>query len=409
MPRLSTTEPVSTMGSGGPEASSTGRRRLLAAVAEIAPLLQAEADQSDQAGRLSPRSVEALRSHDLWRMRLCRERGGLELSITDQIAVLAALAEVDTSSAWCTMVANSSVGVLAATMPDATLDQLFGDGVPTCSIVAAPGGKATRVEGGYRLTGMWRLASGIHHATWVHVPALIDGDPSRLLTFAVPVAEIQVQDSWHVVGLSGTGSSDFTADECFLPEVLAGREGNSYGQLRGERRYDLIGFDRVESYEHLAFALGVSRRALSELRQNLATMPSSRHTADREVVHNQLARATLELHAIEALTHTTYAKIDAAATGRTDAWNPLDVHLPRALAVWATESALNHTQLAFQRTGAPALHGPNILDKLVRDMSVAATHIMVDDTAVASYGQHLLETADLRSAPGGPARSSHAR
>lgn len=406
MPTLSST-PSATTTDGA--AASADLRALLAAVAEIAPLLQAEADRSDREGRLSPRSVEALRSNDLWRMRLCRERGGLELSITDQIAVLAALAEVDTSSAWCTMVANDSVGVLGATMPDATLDHLFADGVPTCSIVAAAGGKAVREDGGYRLTGTWRLASGIHHATWVLVPALADGDPSRLLTLAVPVADVEVQDSWNVVGLSGSGSSDFTADGCFLPDVLAGREGNPYGQLRGERRYDLIGFDRVESYEHLAFAIGVSRRALRELRHNLAVMPSGRHTADREVVHDQLARAALELHAIEALTATTYARIDAAATGDTAAWDQLDVHLPRALAVRATESALDCVQLAFRRTGAPAVRSPNVLDKLVRDMSVAATHAMVDDTAVARFGQHLLETDDLRTAPAAPFGSSRAR
>ena len=49
--------------------------------------------------------------------------------------------------------------------------------------------------------------------------------------------------------------------------------------------------------------------------------------------------------------------------------------------------------LPFSAPGGPALHGPNVLEKLLRDMSVAATHFMVDDSGLASYGQHLIETS----------------
>ncbi|HEY0813095.1 MAG TPA: hypothetical protein VGE11_07420 [Pseudonocardia sp.] len=370
-------------------------QQLLSSVAEVADLLTAEAPDSDARGRLSARSVEALRSRGLWRLRLCRELGGLELPITSQIRVLAALAAEDTASAWCSMVANSSVAVLGATMPDAAVRRVFADGVPACSIVAAPGGKAVRVEGGHRLTGTWRLASGIHHAQWVHAAAHIDGDPSRLLPFAIPAHEVEVLDSWHVIGLAGTGSNDFRLVDHFLPDELAGRADNPYGQLRGSRRYDLIGFDRIEAYEHLAFALGVTRRALAELRMHLAALPPGKHTGDREVVQSQLGLAVLQMQGIEAHAMTVYGRIDAAAAGTRQAWLDQDVHVPRALAAHATRTALDATHLAFQRAGATALHGPNILEKLLRDMSVAATHVMVDDVATARYGQHLLETADL--------------
>ena len=198
-----------------------------------------------------------------------------------------------------------------------------------------------------------------------------------------------------MIGLAGTGSNDFRLADHFLPDSLAGHEENPYGQLRGSRRYDLIGLDRLEAYEHLAFALGVTRRALAELRRHLADMTAGRHTGDREVVQSQLGAAVIQMQAVEAYAMATYGRIDAAATGDARAWRDQDVHVPRALAARATQGALEATHLAFQRAGAPALHGPNILEKLLRDMSVAATHVMVDDGAVARYGQHLLETADL--------------
>ena len=87
--------------------SSDGDRDVLPGITAIAGTLRAGAASSDANGRLADASVEALRSQGLWRMRPCRELGGLELSIVAQISALAAIAAEDASSAWCTMVANN--------------------------------------------------------------------------------------------------------------------------------------------------------------------------------------------------------------------------------------------------------------------------------------------------------------
>lgn len=374
--------------------------RLLAAVADIAEILARHAERSDTDGRLAPPTVKALRAHGLWRMRLCRELGGLELPIATQIRVLAALAAADTSSAWCTMIANSSVAVLGATMPSAAIDRVFADGVPACTIVAAPSGKAIPTEGGYTLTGTWRMASSIRHADWIHATTYVEGDPSRPLPVALPAHDVELLDSWNVVGLGGTGSQDFWLHEYFVPCELAGDEGIVRGQQRGTRRYDQVDLENLESYEHLAFALGVARRALAELQQLFAGGAAGRFTADREVVQVQLGRATVRLQAVEATAVEVYDRVDAAAAGQELAWTSADRHLPRALAAWATETALECVQLAFQRAGAAALQRPNILEKLLRDMNVAATHVMVGDNAFSSHSHHLVEFSDLEDRRG---------
>lgn len=378
---------------------------LLAAVRQIAGTLAAGAEQSDREGRLADESVAALRSHGLWRMRLCRELGGFELPIVAQIQVLAALAAEDASSAWCTMVANDAVAVLGATMPSPAIDRIFADGVPACSIAAAPGGVATPAEGGYVLNGTWRLASAVHHARWIHATALVERDPSRLLPLALPAGDVEILDSWHPVGLGGTGSNDFKLTDYFLPAELTGREGDPYGQVRGTRRYDLDDLDSIESYEHLAFAIGVGRRALRELRLILAKASFGRDIADREVVQAQFGQAVVKLQSAEALAYSLYARVDAAAAGQ-GGWPYPDRHVPRALAAWATGLALECVQLAFHRSGAAVLRRPNALEKLLRDMSLAATHVVVDDAAFASCAQYLIETggplglADKASNPG---------
>jgi indole-3-acetate monooxygenase len=368
------------------------RDELLAAAASIAETLQSGADESDRQGKLSDEAVAALRTRGFWRLSLCRELGGLELPIIHQIEILAALAEIDASSAWCTMVANNGVAMLGATMPDVAIERIFADGIPPCSIVAAPGGVATPVEGGFRLSGTWRLASSIRHATWVHATAFVERDPSRLLPLAIPVRDVEVLDSWNVVGLSGTGSNDFKLTDYFLPAELAGREDGPYRPIRGKFHYDRVDVEHVACYEHLAFAIGMARRALRELRAMLAKPFPGRYICDREVVQEELGEAVVKVQAVEALANTVFARVGAAAAGQQQSWSTSERHLPRSIAAWATSLALECVQLAFRRSGLGALHKPNIFEKLLRDMSVAATHVVVDDSAFPSYAQHLIET-----------------
>ena len=136
----------------------------------------------------------------------------------------------------------------------------------------------------------------------------------------------------------------------------------------------------------------MGRRALKELRGLLAKPVPGRHICDREVVQEELGRAVVQLQAVEALAYSVFARIDAAAAGESRSWPASDRHLPRSLAAWATALALECVQLAFRRAGLSALHKPNIFDKLLRDMSVAATHVVVDDSSFPSYAQHLMET-----------------
>ncbi len=373
-----------------PADEETQTRRLLAAVDSIASVVEDGASESDRQGQLTDKTVTALRDHGFWRMRLCRELGGMELTVASQIRVLAALAAVDTSSAWCTMVANSAVATLGATMSQSAVERIFASGVPACSVAAAPAGVAIPGTDGYRLTGTWRLASSIHHAEWLHAVVFVDGDPSRPLPVAIPAHDVEVLDTWHVVGLAGTGSNDFTLTDYQLPPELVGRAGNPRDLLRGSRRYDLLALDDLESCEHLAFAIGVARRALDELLAVLSRGPFGAF-GDREVVQVQLGEAMVSLEAMEATAHAVYKRVDAAAAGDASAWSEAERHLPRAVSVWATKRALEVVQLAFQRSGGAALHRPNIFEKLLRDMSVAATHVMVDDGALAAHAHRNLE------------------
>ena len=70
---------------------------------------------------------------------------------------------------------------------------------------------------GYRVSGRWAFASGCQHADWLFGNCVQDkaGTP-ELRTVVFSPAEIEIQDTWSVSGLCGTGSHHFLADNVLI-------------------------------------------------------------------------------------------------------------------------------------------------------------------------------------------------
>jgi acyl-CoA dehydrogenase len=89
-------------------------------------------------------------------------------------------------------------------------------------------GTATKVDGGYRVSGRKIFASGCPVGDVLVTSAVYD-DPENgatVLHFPVPFkAEgVRLLDTWHVMGMRGTGSQDVELDKVFVPDAaIAGR------------------------------------------------------------------------------------------------------------------------------------------------------------------------------------------
>jgi 3-hydroxy-9,10-secoandrosta-1,3,5(10)-triene-9,17-dione monooxygenase len=88
---------------------------------------------------------------------------------------------------------------MVTNLPEAAQDEVFGaspDAV-VCGVFM-PGGTATPVEGGHRLTGQWNFASGCDHAGHAVLSGSVqdaDGAVSGLASFLVRRAEFEIDES----------------------------------------------------------------------------------------------------------------------------------------------------------------------------------------------------------------------
>lgn len=175
--------------------------------------------------------IDVLSEAAIFRMLIPREFGGLEVDLDVAIEVTAEISRADASTGWQVLVGSSNQYFLGI-LPESTMRTAMS--VPGGALVRgalAPKGVAQPVEGGYRLTGCWPLASGSYEAHWVPAGFLVmdENDPRRLPNGArdIRVAvlrpeDVRWYDTWDAVGLRGSQSQDFEVSDLFVPEEWTG-------------------------------------------------------------------------------------------------------------------------------------------------------------------------------------------
>jgi alkylation response protein AidB-like acyl-CoA dehydrogenase len=383
-----------------PKQQESKRKDLLARVEGIAQILQASGGKSDELATLAPEAVAALRGAGLFQLKLPEVVGGLEADPVTEMLVLEAIAYNDFTSGWCTMVGATGVGSLGAFLPQTGLDRVFAGGhIPTAAISFFPAGRGVRENGGYRVSGRWRFNSGIRHSEWVLGGTVIEGTEKEnygkpLVIFAAfPTADVTIYDNWRdVVGLKGTGSCDCSVENYFLPEELSFVwDLLDPKPRRGGPSYLFPPFSFVAK-EHGSVAIGAARRAVDELIKIAATTRGTFRSSkldERQVVQRKIGEADLKIRSIRALMHERYDELYRKAS----AGRPLegaDIAEVRAMAVYATDIAIDVATTAYHFAGNTGLRHPHILGRLLRDLNTAGLHQVMSDTAYENHGKFRL-------------------
>jgi len=216
---------------------------MTAKAAALVPLLRAKAAEIEREGRIPDEVLAAIDAAQLFRLRTPKRFGGFEADIRTYMDVVAELGRGCGSTSWIGFISIATVWI-AALFPDEAQREVFA-GNPDVRFMGALGmtARARTADGGYRLDGKWAYASNCLHAHWAVLSApLPQGDtvvPSILLA---PMRELAIEESWHVVGMRGTGSHTVIAKDIFVPahralptEILA--QGRSPRTNRDESVY----------------------------------------------------------------------------------------------------------------------------------------------------------------------------
>jgi indole-3-acetate monooxygenase len=318
---------------------------------QIADLARGLADQIDVDRRLPAELVGALRDSGLLRAGAPVEVNALELAPGIALRCAEEVARGDTSAGWCVSIAITT-SLLVAYLPTGSRDELFGDGRGVAAGVWAPHGKARPTPGGVVVTGRWAFCSGITHADVMFAGCLIEDRPAVV---ALPTAQLQILDTWHTLGLRGTGSHDAAADDVFVPDerVVSIFDGPLIN--RPLYRFPPFGFFAACI---TAAAMGNARAAIEdfiELAGAKKGVASTRTLAQRPTIQAAVAAAESALEAARAL---YYQAIDTVWRASQDE-SPVPVEARTRLRLAATHgvrTAAEVVRTMYDLAGGSAIY-----------------------------------------------------
>jgi 3-hydroxy-9,10-secoandrosta-1,3,5(10)-triene-9,17-dione monooxygenase len=372
--------------------------------------LRNQASVSAEERRLSETSAKILRETGVMRLIQPARYGGLEADPRCFVEAMMAAAEYDGAAGWVLGVVgvhNWHIGLY----DDSVQEEVWGDDPDTwISSSYNYVGQATRVDGGFRLTGRWGFSSGCEHAQWVFVGGFVlddDGRPVEMRHFLLPRADYEIIDVWNVAGLCGSGSNDIKVADAFVPD----RHSMSWPDLKAQRcpgaavntsplfqvpwgsmflnavTAPLVGMARGMLQESVSM---VKQRVSGYIPPGPATGPFDAKRIWPAVTMAKLAEASSQVDAARVQMLDNLGDVYSYVTAGEPV--PLDVRArARRDQVMAATRATDAANTIFSLAGGRGLSLKSPIQRLWRDAQAGSHHVVNgSDQALTAYGAYLM-------------------
>lgn len=198
---------------------------LIAAAHDMISRLRERALECDRTGRIPDATIQDLIDARLFEITKPRRYGGYEMGWDVFGDVVMEIGAGCGSTGWVFSVLGQHP-LLANRIGIDLMDEIWNDN-PDALIAASKhlSGSFRKVEGGYVGSGVSTFASGCLHSDWVLVGGAPVEDSDEVLGPMLPIGDVEIMDTWHSIGLNGTGSHHVKYDEIFVPDHRARSPG----------------------------------------------------------------------------------------------------------------------------------------------------------------------------------------
>jgi indole-3-acetate monooxygenase len=366
-------------------------------VRSLLPTIRARRHDIEEARRLPADLAKALRETGIFSLGVPRAIGGQEATPAEMMEAIETVATADGSAGWCAMIGTGG-NVSAGYINERGAKEVWANPAAPTAGIAAPLGAAVRTDAGVNVSGRWAFASGITHCDWVWAGCMVmdNGKPRmtpmgpEIIHVCMPVSDVQIHDTWHVSGLCGTGSNDFSAKDVFIPNhrIFALLDPSGH---RSEPLYRMPPL-QLFVFQLASVSIGIARAALDELMEMAQTKVPTMYQAplaDRPVAQVEIARAEAALGGARAFLHETAADIWNTVL----AGNPVSnrqLALARVATSHAVETGAAVTKTANTLAGGSAIYTKSPMQRHARDAEVVTHHFTVAPHAWEEAGRVLL-------------------
>jgi alkylation response protein AidB-like acyl-CoA dehydrogenase len=362
-----------------------------ASLLELADQRSAEGEQNRS---LHPDVFNALAESGMLRGWVAEEFGGRAVSVTEVLSEIEAVSVADGAAGWSVMIGNTTA-LNSHRLPTEWAEHIYRDPLGCTGGFGMPTATGTVVDGGLSVTGRWSWGSGTDHCTFIGGGVRIvdesgesartpDGASTPFVYFEPD--QIELLDTWHVVGLKGTASTDYSVTDAFVP---SGR----WTQLVGNESLIDTTLGRFPFFSALAcgvaaVTIGLGVRAINEVialgERKFAG--SSTAMASRAPAQADLAMAIASVGQARSYLHEAANRVwDQIAEGG-EAADAQRVEL-RIAAAAAAQRSVEAVDLCYHAVGGAAVFESSPLQRVFRDVHVAITHGMINPRIFEPMGR----------------------
>ncbi|MGN6287070.1 MAG: acyl-CoA dehydrogenase family protein [Afipia sp.] len=338
---------------------------------EIAPVLAERASKYDESDAFVAENYRLLKESGLVEAGVPQELGGGGADVAELAEMLRTLAHACSSTALAFSMHTHQVAIPAwrwrhqkVMAAEPLLKRIAAERLILLSSGGSDwiggSGKAVRVDGGYRVSARKVFTSGAPAGDMLVTSALTEtGEGPAVIHFAASMKapEVTVTDTWHALGMRGTGSHDVVIEDLFIPDAgvsLIRRAGEWHPafQIIATTAFPLI----------YAVYLGVAEHARDlaiDLARRKPPTSYSLELAGRMETALRAAR----------LAHRWMLEV----MGRNDpsAVTVNDMMIGRSL---LADNAIRTVELALELAGGAGFYRRNGLERCFRDIQAARFH-----------------------------------
>ena len=376
---------------------------MLSRARSLLPAFAERAADCEKQRRLTDDNERDLHRTGLFRVLQPASVGGAELDLGIIVDVCAEIAKVCPSTSWNFGNLASHHWMLGYFDPE-TQDEIWDVSPDTliATSLAFPGGRGQKVEGGWVVTGRWPLSSGIDNSDWNMLGFQVreaEGGPVVDNRFAlVHRSEYEIIDTWHAMGLAGTGSKHVACSKLFVPDRRSISAWTFNGKPHpGSKRHagplfrlPLLALGPyVLTGVMLGCAKGAYEMTVGDARKRNATNTGVPVNAS-QAIQIKVAEASARIAAAEMMMKAVCKHaMDSVRAGR-EVTQDEKVRYRRD-AFFSTRLCLEAVDLMMVVAGSGGLYQTSAMQRLFRDAHAANAHVMFSpDLQGTIFGSHEL-------------------
>jgi len=367
-----------------------------AAARSLREISQNEAAVSESQRTISAPLVDALWESGLLSFLNSPEAGGCQPTLTEVIETWIEMAIQDGALGWIGIANMPSAMAASAYLPEEGFQELFGNPLDRVTVGGQffPNGSGESTGDGYMLSGSWNFGSGTAHSKYIACGffPVIDGEAifeiTEIRAALVPREQVQFTDGWHVQGLRGTGSYDYSVTEVFVPESRCFPLFTRTPE-RGTSPLFRMGLMPITAAGHAAWALGVSKSMLddiADLALKKARMSDMETLALRNTFQRNLAHFTGMWRAARAGILETFGSAERAVAAGQELTPTMRADM-RVAATYATEASREVGQWAHLAAGTTAIRNGSRMERAFRDLYTGTQHAFISEKTYIDAAQ----------------------